>query len=74
MIKKHTISEFDIKRLIQFVIDDSPSPDDIPELIGMFLENTSGMENLSQNEIEELITTIESKVNKLQQTTKGDPK
>jgi predicted XRE-type DNA-binding protein len=72
MIKKHTVSEFDIQRLAQFVVEDSPSPDDIPELIGMFLENTAGIENLSQNEIEELITIIKSKVNDIQQTTRGD--
>ncbi|MBL4682547.1 MAG: hypothetical protein JKY88_17755 [Pseudomonadales bacterium] len=74
MIKKHTISEFDIQRLAQFVVEGSPSPDDISELIGMFLENISGIENLGTKEIEELIIAIEREVNKLQQFTKGDSK
>jgi hypothetical protein len=58
MIKKHSISESDIKRLAQFVVEDSQSPSDVPELIGMFLENISGLENLSETEIEELIIAI----------------
>jgi hypothetical protein len=72
---KETISAYDIERIALFVIEDTQSPDDdIPELIGMYLENTAGCESLSQDEIEHLIITIESKVNEIQQLTKGDPK
>jgi hypothetical protein len=67
-----TISVYDIERIALSVSDDSQPDEDIPELIGMYLENTAGCESLSQDEIEHLIITIESKVNEIQRTTKGD--
>ena len=70
---KETISAYDIERIALFVIEDIQSSDSgIPELIGMYLENTSGSENFSEDEIEHLIITIESKVNEIQQLAKGD--
>jgi len=70
---KETISAYDIERIALFVIEDIQSSDSgIPELIGMYLENIPGLESLSEDEIEHLIITIESKVNEIQQTNKGD--
>ncbi len=70
---KETISAYDIERIALFVIEDIQTSDsDISELIGTYLENTAGCEPLSDNEIEHLIITIESKVHEIQQTTKGD--
>jgi hypothetical protein len=67
---KETISPYDIERIALFVIEDIQSKDsDIPELIGMYLENTAGCESLSEDEIEHLIITINDVI---QQTTKGD--
>ena len=74
MIKNQTISEYDIERIALFVIEDiqNQADSDIPELIGMYLENTAGCESLSEDEIEHLIITIESKVGEIQQLVKGD--
>ena len=75
MIKNQPISNDDIKRISQFVIEDIQTQDehDIPELIGMYLENISGVETLSPEAVENLIITIESKVDSIrQQSTKGD--
>ena len=70
---KETISAYDIERTALFVIEDiQDSDDDIPELIGVYLENTAGCESLSDCEIEHLIITIESKVDEIQQLAKGD--
>ena len=68
-----TISAYNIERIALFVIEDFQTPEsDIPELIGMYLENTAGCESLCEQEIEHLIITIESKVDEIQQTNKGD--
>ena len=69
---KETISAYDIEQMSLFVIEDIQPDDDIPEIIGIYLENIPGLESLNQDEIEHLIITIESKVNEIQQTTKGD--
>ena len=71
---KETISAYDIERIALFVTEDIQPDDDIPELIGLYLENIPGCESLSADEIEHLVITIESKVNQIQQLTKGDPK
>jgi hypothetical protein len=72
MIKNQTISAYDIERIALSVSDDLQPSEDILELIGMYLENISGCESLSEDEIEHLIITIKSKVGVIQQTTKGD--
>ena len=74
MIKNQPISNDNIERISQFIIDDIQNqPDsDIPELIGMYLENTTGCESLSSDEIEHLIITIESKVDSIQHSVTGD--
>ena len=71
---KETISTYDIERIALFVVEDIQPDDDIPELIGMYLENIPGCESLSEDEIEHLIIIIEYKVDEIQQTTKGEPK
>ena len=66
-----TLNE-DIERIPLFVIEDSRPNDDIPELTVMHLENTTGYESLSPDEIEHLIITIESKVDSIQHSVTGD--
>jgi hypothetical protein len=68
-----TISAYDIERIALSVSDDLQPGDDTLELIGMYLENIAGCESLSEDEIEHLIITIESKVGVIQQLAKGDP-
>ena len=65
---KDKISTYDIERIALFVTEDIQSSKDFdaPELIGMYLENIPGLESLSKDEIENLIITIESKVNEIQ--------
>jgi hypothetical protein len=67
-----TISAYDIERIALSVSDDLQPGDDTLELIGMYLENIAGCESLSEDEIEHLIITIESKVGVIQQLAKGD--
>ena len=71
---KETISAYDIERIALFVIEDVQASEDfdIAELVGMYLENVPGLESTSQDEIENLIITIVSKVNEIQQLAKGD--
>ena len=72
---KDTIAAYDIERIVLFVhedIQDSNNFRDNSELIGMYLENIAGCDSLSEDEIEHLIITIESKVDEIQQIAKGD--
>jgi hypothetical protein len=72
MIKNQPITAYDIERIALSVSDDLQPGDDTLELIGMYLENIAGCESLSEDEIEHLIITIESKVGVIQQLAKGD--
>jgi hypothetical protein len=46
--------------------------EDVIELIWMYIENYLGVELLSDSAVEQLIITTESKVDSIQQSTKGD--
>ena len=74
MIKYQTILANDIDQITQCTLEDTQTSEDtdITELIGMYLENTAGCESLSPKKTEELIITIKTKVEKIQQTIKGD--
>ena len=74
MIKYQTISARDIDQITKFILADIQTSEntDITELIGMYLEDTAGCESLSAKETEDLIITIKTKIDEIQQTIKGD--
>jgi hypothetical protein len=71
MIKNQSISSDDIERIALAVIEDIQF-EDVIELIWMYIENYLGVELLSDSAVEQLIITTESKVDSIQQSTKGD--
>jgi hypothetical protein len=70
MIKNQSISSDDVERIALAIIEDIQF-EDVIELILMYIENYSGVELLPDSEVEQLIITIESKVDSIQQSTKG---
>jgi hypothetical protein len=75
MTSSFEITENDIERIVEFILEDrqeeSIFPNDLEETIGLYLENTSGIELLEPNDISHLITRISEKVRTVL-TLKGD--
>jgi hypothetical protein len=69
--QNQSISSDDVERIALAVIEDIQFKD-VVELIWMYIENYSGVELLSDSAVEQLIITTESKVDSIQQSTKGD--
>jgi hypothetical protein len=67
MIKNQSISSDDIERIALAVIENIQF-EDVIELIWMCIENYSGVELLPDSEVEQLIITIESKVDSIKQS------